>query len=146
MTAGLARLLRLGGAESLVGRTILVGVVVSTVCVRLWTLPPNQKFEEFQGGDWPRMRAYMIQQLSQFPGEDLVLVAASAEHLMFQNWIHNGADLDDSPVLFARDLALPLESNPLLDYYPDRRIWHLEFGVETWTFREIERPEHLAGS
>ncbi|MBK7950862.1 MAG: hypothetical protein IPK00_19405 [Deltaproteobacteria bacterium] len=145
MTASAAQLLRLGRRESLVGRCILVPVVAITICIRLWALPPAQEFEVTPKNDWPRMRQFVVEELGRLPEKDLVLVSTRADHLMFQNWVHNGADLENGEVLFARDLGLPLRGNPIVDYYADRKLWHLDLSAETWTFRSVAPEERLAG-
>lgn len=144
--AGMNRLLRPGGVDSVLGRALIVAIITLTVTFRLWTLPPGQEFEDPVYTDWPRMRAFMIEQLARLPGDDLVLVTLAPDHRMFQNWLHNGADLDSADVIFARDLGIPIESNPLLDYYSDRQLWHLELKFNSWGFRAIESSERLAGS
>ena len=63
-------------------------------------------------------------QLAAFPGKQLVFVHYAPGH-MFQEWIHNAANIDSSHVVFANDLGLA-ENTQLLRYYPDRRPWLLE--------------------
>jgi hypothetical protein len=71
------------------------------------------------------------QQLAAAPGKQLVFVRYSPRHL-FDEWIHNAADIDGSPVIFAADRA---EDNvSLRKYYPDRTAWILEPDT---------RPPHL---
>lgn len=146
MIGGLAQLLRLGGRESMLGRCLVVGIIALTTCSRLWTVPPAQEFEEAPVNDWPRMRAFVVEQLTRLPGKDLIVVTTHPDHFMFQNWVHNGADLEAGEVVFARDLELPLDANPLVDYYPDRRLWRLDLTAQTWRFGPVEREEALAGS
>ncbi len=42
----------------------------------------------------------------------------------FEEWVYNGADIDASRVVWARDLGA--ENKKLLRYYPDRTAWLLE--------------------
>jgi hypothetical protein len=76
-------------------------------------------------------RIAVNQQLAAAPGKQLVFVRYSPRHL-FDEWIHNAADIDGSPVIFAADRA---EDNvSLRKYYPDRTAWILEPDT---------RPPHL---
>jgi hypothetical protein len=68
-------------------------------------------------------RIAINQQLAQAPGKQLVFVRYSPRHL-FDEWIHNAADIDGAPVVFAADRG---EDNVTLrKYYPDRKAWILE--------------------
>ena len=68
-------------------------------------------------------RIAVAQQLTRAPGKQLVFVRYSPQHL-FEEWIHNAADIDRSPVVFALDRS---EDNvSLRKYYPDRTAWILE--------------------
>src|SRR5262249_11374300 len=61
-------------------------------------------------------------QLSQESGKQLVFVRYSPRHL-FDEWIHNAADIDRSQVVFALDRG---EDNvSLRKHYPDRKVWIL---------------------
>ncbi len=143
---GLASLIGLSDGRSMLGRAVVVVVLALSFFWRVVALPSEQYDERVPSNDWPRMRAFLVQQLSERPGRDLVLVSTAADHLMFQNWVHNGADLEEGAVIFARDLDLPLEFNPLVQHYADREFWHLELRSDTWSFRPLDRKELLAGS
>ncbi len=54
-------------------------------------------------------------------GKDLVFVRYGAQHTL-QEWIHDDADIDRSPVIWAIDLG-PSENRKLMDYYKDRKFW-----------------------
>ena len=44
---------------------------------------------------------------------------------LFQEWVHNDADIDAAHVVWARDLGAA-EDEKLRRYYPDRTVWLLE--------------------
>ena len=54
----------------------------------------------------------------------MVFVRYSPEHT-FREWVHNGADIDASHIVWARDLGAA-ENEKLLRYYPQRTAWLLE--------------------
>jgi hypothetical protein len=68
-------------------------------------------------------RTAVNQQLTSQPGKQLVFVRYSPRHL-FDEWIHNTANIDEARVIFALDSG---EDNiTLRKYYPDRKAWILE--------------------
>ena len=70
-------------------------------------------------------RARVLRQLAGMAGRHLVLVRYSLEHHPGDEWVYNGADIDGSPVVWARELDR--ESNArLLEYFRDRQIWLVE--------------------
>ncbi len=57
-------------------------------------------------------------------GRQLVFVRYSQHHTL-QEWIHDDADIDHSPVVWAIDLG-PEEDRKLIAYYKDRKVWLIE--------------------
>jgi hypothetical protein len=69
---------------------------------------------------------HAIQQtLEAVPGSQLVLVRYGAEHDPQMEWVYNGAEIDASRVVWAREMS-PQQDRALLDYYHDRQVWLLE--------------------
>ena len=67
-------------------------------------------------------RARLLARLEQMPGHHLVIVTYSPGHDARQEWVYNGADIDASKVIWARDMGL--ERNvELLRYFQGRRVW-----------------------
>ncbi len=69
-------------------------------------------------------RAYIQQWLSQRPKKQLVIVHYSSQHSPDQEWVYNGADIDDSKVVWAREMD-PQSDARLLRYFNDREVWLL---------------------
>jgi hypothetical protein len=63
--------------------------------------------------------------LERQPGRQLAIVRYAAGHDVFSEWVYNAADIDASPVIWARDMDA-LENRELLDYYKDRKAWLVE--------------------
>jgi len=82
-----------------------------------------ETWDAINQGD-PEGRIAINAQLAQAPGKQLVFVRYSAQH-QFREWVHNGADIDGSTIVWARDLGEE-ENKKLLEYYPDRSVWLLE--------------------
>jgi hypothetical protein len=66
-------------------------------------------------------RDKVIQTLTQRGGQHLVLVRYGPDHSPMTEWVYNAADIDRSPIIFARDLG-PNADRPLLEYYASRQI------------------------
>jgi hypothetical protein len=78
---------------------------------------------------WPEPgglnRARILQQLQAMPGKQLVLVRYSAAHDTGDEWVYNGADIDGSKVVWARELDRA-SNQKLLRYFSGRRAWLVE--------------------
>lgn len=84
----------------------------------------------------PEHRIAIQDQLRRAPGKQLVFVRYSPSH-RFHSWVHNAADIDAAPVVWANDLGSK-ENEKLLRYYPDRKPWLLEPDVHPPLLRPYE--------
>jgi hypothetical protein len=89
----------------------------------LRTLTPYETWDAINRGD-PEGRIAINRQLAQSAGKQLVFVRYYPPH-EFQEWVHNGADIDAGQIVWARDLGRD-ENEKLRRYYPDRTAWLLE--------------------
>lgn len=67
-------------------------------------------------------RGQIEQSLEQRGGKHLVLVRYTKVHDYHAPWIYNAADIDRSPVVWAREMG-PVCDAELLRYYSDRDVW-----------------------
>jgi hypothetical protein len=58
------------------------------------------------------------------PGRDVVFVKYGPGHSFHQEWVYNGADIDGSEIVWARDMGAA-GNQGLLAYYADRNAWLL---------------------
>jgi hypothetical protein len=63
--------------------------------------------------------------LDQVPGKLLVFVRYTPQHIFQDEWVYNRADIDQSRIVWARDLG-DEEDRQLRAYYPDRTVLLLE--------------------
>ncbi len=70
-------------------------------------------------------RARILAELEKEPGRHLVIVRYSATHDAGFDWVYNGADIDGSKVIWARDMGRE-QNAELLRYFQGRRIWLVE--------------------
>jgi hypothetical protein len=69
-------------------------------------------------------RAYIQGWLSRRPRKQLVIVHYSSRHSPDQEWVYNGADIDNSKVVWAREMDAASDAG-LLSYFKDREVWLL---------------------
>jgi len=107
-----------------------IGAALSRVVLLALILDVSQlawlRVSDPQGwGGWGLIdRAQLKDTLEATPGKHVVLVRYGPDHSVHEEWVYNGADIDSSKVIWARDL--PGERNDrLLAYYPDRTIWRV---------------------
>jgi len=80
-------------------------------------------------------RTLVLQKLQSEPGKHLVMVRYNEDDLsVHDEWVFNGADIDGSKVLWARELDAQ-QNKKLFEYFKDRKVWlattedgHLVFG------------------
>jgi len=89
----------------------------------LLSLARYQSWYYINRGD-PQGRASVENRLTRSPGRQLVFVRYAPSH-RFEEWIHNGADIDSSRIVWANDLGAD-ENATLLGYYANRKTWRLE--------------------
>ena len=70
-------------------------------------------------------RAAVLAQLNALPERQLVFVRYKPAHDTLIEWVYNGSDIDNSKVVWARDMGA-VENQELIQYYKDRRVWLLE--------------------
>jgi hypothetical protein len=68
-------------------------------------------------------RAHLIDALKRRGGKHLVFVAYSPAHSPFQEYVYNDADIDNSDIVFARELADPKKNLELMKYFHERFMW-----------------------
>ena len=75
--------------------------------------------------DWSSQRARLLSNLEQDGRRHLVIVKYGSEHPPQHEWVYNDADIDNSPVVWARDMSAD-QNRELVDYFAQRRVWLLE--------------------
>ena len=82
---------------------------------RSWRWPPPGNVQ----------RASILRQLESSGGKHLVLVRYALSHDPGNEWVYNRADIDGSPVVWARELDRD-SNGGLMRYFGDRRVWLVE--------------------
>jgi hypothetical protein len=71
-------------------------------------------------------RARILAEFDRREGRQLVIVRYGPQHQpLDMEWVYNGADIDGSKVVWARDMGA-FQNEELLRYFKDRHVWLLE--------------------
>jgi hypothetical protein len=76
-------------------------------------------------GSFAQRRAYILDTLSRQPGRQLVVVRYGPHHDVHREWVYNRADIDQAPIVWAREMGGP-QDQALLAYFHDRHAWLLK--------------------
>lgn len=90
--------------------------------------------------EFPFVRSAMNARLVSEGGLNLILVRYKPSHFVAEEWVYNRADIDRSPVVWAREGGV--DTSKLLDYYRNRKVWFLEADVRPWELKPWESTTH----
>lgn len=107
------------------GRVMTLAIVAITLGSSVIALRGYQ----LSGGGRGRLgfakeRAWLAAALKRLPGDDLVVVRYAPEHNVHDEWVYNDADIDASPVVWARAMS-DTQDTELLKYFASRCTWQL---------------------
>lgn len=104
------------------GRALVLSVLSLNVAFAGWSLTQPARAD-----DWQVERREIERRLTAEGGRHLLFVRYGPYHVGAQEWVYNRADVDDSPVIWARDLGA--ERNlELVAAYPERTAWLVRVG------------------
>jgi hypothetical protein len=113
------------------GRPVGAFLAHSTIAICLLMLPVQIATlrERARSRNWKPdgiERQQVLDHLRSMPGDQLVLVRYRPDHdVLSQEWVYNGADIENAKVIWARDMS-SADNKELLDYYKDRKVWLLD--------------------
>jgi hypothetical protein len=105
----------------LVRAMVLICVLMIPYEVGILSAPPKSRSWAAMGSE----RAAVSAQLNALPQRQLVLVRYQSDHDTLIEWTYNSADIDNSKVVWARDMGVA-KNQELIQYYKGRRVWLLE--------------------
>ena len=88
---------------------------------------------------WTVTRSRIAGQLEATPGTHLVIVRYTPQHILDNDWVYNGADINGSKVVWAREIP-GQDMHPLLAYFRDRKIWLVEADASPPRLRPYVEP------
>jgi hypothetical protein len=122
---------RLGG-HRLVKGIVLGFVILAGIRTGLRAVEPPEPLVE--------ARNSVQSCLEERPVRDLVFVEYRPSHDLSAEFVYNRADIDGSPIVWARSISAE-RNRRLRDYYEDRRAWQLTVGGEETVLREVGSDE-----
>jgi hypothetical protein len=84
-------------------------------------------------------RVAVIKQLLATPGKHLIVVRYSDDHNIHDEWVYNGADIDGSQIIWARELDAD-QNAKLFAYFKDRKIWLVEPDIDNTELKPYTPP------
>ena len=88
---------------------------------------------------WIVTRTRIAQQLEATPGTHLVIVRYTEQHILDNEWVYNGAEIDKSKIVWAREIP-GQDIQPLLTYFKSRKIWLVEADASPPRLRPYVAP------
>jgi len=76
-----------------------------------------------------RGRENIIAQVLKDGGQHLIIVRYGPQHNVHDDYVHNAADIDASPVVWARDMG-PEKNAEVVRYFHSRKVWRLDIDSE----------------
>jgi len=114
---------------------LTVAVLVVMSVFRLYAQPLHLSFPEWPSSTWNfswygpdvfgKDRVNVQRQLEQMPGGQIAIVRYSRAHNPQDEWVYNAANIDQSKVIWAREMD-PTSNRELFQYYGDRKVWLVE--------------------
>jgi hypothetical protein len=112
---------------TLVGHALVRSVAVISVAMivlRMVAIGVHAPLEpHWPRGDLDHPRVVAL--LSQIPGQHLVIVRYGPHHNVDHDWIHNEPDIDNSAIIWARDMGDD-KNQELLRYFSGRHAWLMQ--------------------
>ena len=84
-------------------------------------------------------RIAVTKQLLETPGKHLIMVRYSDDHNIHDEWVYNGADIDGSRIIWARELD-KRQNDRLFSYFKDRQIWPVEPDLDNTEIKPYTPP------
>ena len=108
------------------GRPVGIGTTRVVMLFAVLLAPFNlDNKSRFATPDPIQFRSQFMNELDAMPGQHLVIVHYSPQHFVFREWVYNGADIDGSKIVWAREIP-GVSLQPLFDYFHGRQVWLAE--------------------
>ncbi len=90
-------------------------------------------------------RAGIESRLEKLPGQQLAIVRYGPNHFLMNEWVYNAADIDESKVIWAREMK-QAENVELINYYKDRKVWLVQPDLQPVAVSPYPVTEQITGS
>ena len=85
---------------------------------------------------WSNDQGRIEEMLAQRGGKHIVVVRYPPNWSLHVDWVHNGANISESAVLWVRDLGEE-QNQKLFEKFQDRKYWLLELDLSKLSLKEI---------
>jgi hypothetical protein len=100
-------------------------VRLAVVLCYLSVLPTTIVLSRLYRDNWGHERQRVLEELIRAGGRHLVIVRYGDGHSPFNEWVYNAADIDNAPVVWAREMDA-VHDQALLQYFRNRQVWLVE--------------------
>jgi hypothetical protein len=131
---------------------LTITVCLFMACLRLYAgplhipiqeWPPTWNISWYGPDHFGTERDRVETSLEQTPGKQLVIVRYSSQHTPFDEWVYNSADIDNSKVVWAREMDAA-NNQELIHYYRDRKVWLVQPDSQPATISPYASPAESA--
>jgi len=109
-----------------------VTVCIALATIRPWAEPLHLQLPRWPSAEWASTwsgpgqmglaRKHIEAKLDNLPGKQLIVVRYSPDHSSLDEWVYNSPDIDNSKVVWAREMDAA-DNLELIRYYNDRTVW-----------------------
>jgi hypothetical protein len=136
---------------------VRLGVTLTILMVgaRIYAGPLHLALREWPASNWNftwygpdhfgTERVRVEAELSSLPEKQLVIVRYSAKHNPFEEWVYNAADVDNSKIVWAREMG-DADNLELMRYYRDRKVWLVQPDLLPAVVTPYPMPGQLAAA
>jgi hypothetical protein len=134
---------------------LLVTLCIAMAGLRVFAEPLHLTPPQWPGGLWiywwygpgnfGTERAETEAQLARLPGSQLAIVRYSSTHFPLDEWVFNGAEIDNSKVVWAREMDAA-DNLELFRYYKDRKVWLVQPDTQPATVSPYAIAEQAANA
>jgi len=120
--------------RTLIGPAVVLGLIVFQLLINAFSAPiPTARvslgrvLETLSYTELPKSftREELKNALLARGGKYLVVITYPPTHNYFRDWVYNDANIDDAPIVWARDKGGLVQDAPLLQYFKGRDIIHV---------------------
>jgi hypothetical protein len=134
LTMGARQLHALHVRKWRLGRTVLRVVQLWVLVNAVLSVAAYGRTRDARLERWQWQRSRMVKELTSSGQQHLVVVTYGAKHHPNAEWVYNAADIDASPVVWARSMGDERDAQ-LLKYFGERRVWRLHVSNDNGPFR-----------
>ena len=89
-------------------------------------------------GNLTQAKIFLIASRLHGRGRHLIMAHYKPNHVVHVEWVYNAADIDNSNVVFAREMD-PESDRALREYFMDREVWVLDADQNPVTIRRYKK-------